>query len=104
MVAFQPRARPREPGRRGRCCVLRAGRLPCGAMAEAEAKPKGRPARNAAPEAPAGPQPCSACRATGRVFANRAGEQITVDCPWCQGSGSWEPGFDAQAAGVYPSA
>lgn len=74
-------------------------------MAETPAKPKGRrPARAKEPEPPAGPQPCSACRATGRVFANRAGEQIQVDCPWCAGTGTWEPGIDAQAAGVYPAA
>ncbi len=74
-------------------------------MAETPAKPRGRrPAKNAEPAEPAGPQPCSACRATGRVFANRAGEQISVNCPWCQGTGSWEPGYDAQAAGVYPGA
>lgn len=63
-----------------------------------------RPAIAKAPEEPAGPQPCSACRATGNVFANRAGEQVSVACPWCQGTGSWTPGLDAQAAGVFPGA
>jgi DnaJ-class molecular chaperone len=53
---------------------------------------------------PVGPQPCSACRATGNVFANRAEEQISVACPWCEGSGQWSPGLDAQASGVYPGA
>lgn len=74
-------------------------------MADSEAQPRGRrPARAKAPEPEAGPQPCSACRATGRVFANRAGEQVSVDCPWCAGTGTWEPGTDAQAAGIFPGA
>jgi DnaJ-class molecular chaperone len=67
-------------------------------MAETTAPTRGRrPARKEATEAPVGPQPCSACRATGRVFATRSGEQTSLPCPWCQGSGEWEPGFDAQA-------
>ena len=74
-------------------------------MAETKAPSSGRrPARSQAPEEPAGPQPCSACRATGRVFANREDGQISVPCPWCQGSGQWEPGYDAQAAAVHPAA
>lgn len=73
-------------------------------MAETSAPARnGRAASDDASEA-GGPQPCSACRATGRVFANREGGQIEVACPWCQGSGQWEPGFDAQAAAVHPAA
>ena len=73
-------------------------------MAESTDTPRsGRPARTKEPEV-VGPQPCSACRATGKVFANRAEEQISVDCPWCTGTGQWEPGLDAQAAGIYPGA
>lgn len=74
-------------------------------MADDDAQPKGRrPARAKAPEEPAGPQPCSACRATGKVFATRGEEQVSVACPWCGGTGTWEPGVDAQAAGVFPGA
>lgn len=57
-----------------------------------------------AAEQESGPQPCSACRATGKVFANRGEEQVSVDCPWCKGTGTWEPGYDAQEAGVFPGA
>ncbi|MDO9355617.1 MAG: hypothetical protein Q7T55_18085 [Solirubrobacteraceae bacterium] len=64
-----------------------------------------RPARDKAPQPEeTGPQPCSACRATGKVFAARGGEQVSVACPWCEGSGEWTPGLDAQAAGVFPGA
>lgn len=74
-------------------------------MADTNAPSRGRrPARSEASEEAAGPQPCSACRATGRVLANRGGEQVSVACPWCQGTGQWEPGYDAQAAGVHPGA
>lgn len=55
-------------------------------------------------DAAAQPQPCDACRATGKVFAARGGEQVSVDCPWCRGTAVWEPGYDAQAAGVFPGA
>ena len=51
-----------------------------------------------------GPQPCNVCRATGKVFAMRGEELVPVDCPWCQGTGTWEPGHDAQAAGVHSAA
>lgn len=75
-------------------------------MAETNAPARGRrPARSQeAEQEAAGPQPCSACRATGRVFANRDGGQIDVPCPWCQGTGEWQPGYDAQAAGTHPAA
>lgn len=64
-----------------------------------------RPQRRGAKEPePAGPQPCSACRATGKVFAGRDEDQVQVACPWCQGTGQWEPGYDAQAAAVFPAA
>lgn len=73
-------------------------------MADTPAPSRGRrPARSEAAQEAAGPQPCSACRATGRVISNFGGEATTVPCPWCQGSGQWEPGFDAQAA-AHPSA
>ncbi len=74
-------------------------------MPQPSENPRGRrPARDKAPEPPTGPQPCSPCRATGKVFATRGEEQVSVACPWCQGTGTWEPGYDAQAAGVFPGA
>jgi len=71
---------------------------------ESSAERPRRPARSKEPEAPVGPQPCNVCRATGKVFAMRGEELVPVDCPWCQGSGTWEPGHDAQAAGVHSAA
>jgi len=42
--------------------------------------------------------PCSACRGTGRVISNLGGTAQEVTCPWCEGSGRFLPGHDAQAA------
>lgn len=70
----------------------------------ADETPSRRPQRRGAAEPqPAGPQPCSACRATGNVFAGSGEDQVQVACPWCQGTGTWEPGYDAQAAGIFPA-
>ena len=44
------------------------------------------------------PQPCSACRATGKVISNLGGSPSEVTCPWCEGTGRFIPGHDAQAA------
>lgn len=63
-----------------------------------------RPKGTKQAEEQAGPQPCAPCRATGKVFATRAEEQVSVDCPWCKGTGLWEPGHDAQESGVFPGA
>lgn len=41
---------------------------------------------------------CTACRGTGRIVSGRGGEPHEVVCPWCGGSGRFEPGADAQAA------
>jgi len=49
------------------------------------------------PDAPAEPVPCSPCRATGKVISNLGGTPSTIDCPWCEGSGVFTPGHDAQA-------
>lgn len=46
------------------------------------------------------PQPCSACRGTGRVLAGKGEAQESLPCPWCKGTGDWVPGYDAQAARV----
>jgi DnaJ-class molecular chaperone len=39
---------------------------------------------------------CSPCRGTGRLVSNLGGEPHEVPCPWCGGSGRFEPGRDAQ--------
>lgn len=48
-------------------------------------------------EAPDAPQPCQPCTGTGKVISNLGGSPSTVDCPWCEGSGVFLPGHDAQA-------
>ncbi|MSX01895.1 MAG: hypothetical protein F2813_01905 [Actinobacteria bacterium] len=45
-----------------------------------------------------GPVPCSPCRGTGKLNSNSGGEPHAVDCPWCEGSGVFIEGHDAQAA------
>jgi DnaJ-class molecular chaperone len=42
--------------------------------------------------------PCSACRATGKVISGLGGTPHEVTCPWCEGTGRFIPGHDAQAA------
>ena len=44
------------------------------------------------------PPECSACRGTGSVISNLGGSPSTVTCPWCEGTGRFIPGHDAQAA------
>jgi DnaJ-class molecular chaperone len=39
---------------------------------------------------------CTPCRGTGRLVSNLGGEPHEVACPWCGGSGRFEPGRDAQ--------
>jgi hypothetical protein len=48
-------------------------------------------------DAPAEPVPCSPCRSTGKVISNLGGSPTTIDCPWCDGTGAYTPGHDAQA-------
>ncbi len=47
---------------------------------------------------PQGPVPCSPCRGAGKLNSNSGGEPHQVDCPWCEGSGVFIEGHDAQAA------
>jgi DnaJ-class molecular chaperone len=47
--------------------------------------------------APTEPQPCPACRGTGKVISNLGGSPSTVECPWCDGTGTLIPEHDAQA-------
>jgi DnaJ-class molecular chaperone len=42
---------------------------------------------------------CTPCRGTGRVSSSLGGEPHEVTCPWCDGTGRFQPGHDAQAAG-----
>jgi len=49
---------------------------------------------------PEDPDQCSACRGTGRLTSTLGGTPHDVDCPWCEGSGRFMPGHDAQAAGA----
>jgi DnaJ-class molecular chaperone len=47
---------------------------------------------------PYDPERCTACRGTGQVVSTLGGTPSTVTCPWCEGSGRFIPGHDAQAA------
>ena len=49
-------------------------------------------------DAASAPQPCAPCRGTGRLVSGLGGEPHTVTCPWCDGTGVFTPGHDAQAA------
>jgi DnaJ-class molecular chaperone len=49
------------------------------------------------PAESAEPRPCSPCRGTGRVISNLGGSPNEVACPWCEGTGTFIPGHDAQA-------
>ena len=43
------------------------------------------------------PGRCTACRGTGQVTSTLGGEPHPVTCPWCEGTGRFIPGHDAQA-------
>lgn len=51
----------------------------------------------AEPEDPAARAVCPPCRGTGTVVSNLGGAPSEEPCPWCGGTGHWEPGVDAQA-------
>jgi DnaJ-class molecular chaperone len=55
-------------------------------------------ASDTAPDAPGAPVPCAPCRGTGEVISNLGGAPSTITCPWCEGTGVYIPGHDAQAA------
>ena len=55
----------------------------------------GDASRDEDPDAPQ--RQCSACRGTGRVVSNLGGSPHEVTCPWCEGTGRFIPGHDAQA-------
>jgi DnaJ-class molecular chaperone len=50
------------------------------------------------PDENAEPRACSPCRGTGRVVSALGGTPREVTCPWCEGTGTFIPGHDAQAA------
>jgi DnaJ-class molecular chaperone len=50
------------------------------------------------PAEPHDPQRCTPCRGTGQVISGLGGTPQPVTCPWCEGSGRYQPGHDAQAA------
>ena len=44
----------------------------------------------------AGRGACSPCGGTGKVISSLGGEAREVTFPWCEGSGRFAPGHDAQ--------
>jgi DnaJ-class molecular chaperone len=50
------------------------------------------------PDEGAEPRQCTPCRGTGRVISNLGGSPHEETCPWCEGTGTFIPGHDAQAA------
>jgi hypothetical protein len=42
-------------------------------------------------------QECMPCGARGTLISKLGGQESTVQCPWCEGSGQRRPGIDAQA-------
>ena len=42
------------------------------------------------------PDRCRPCRGTGTLISNRGGTPHEVPCPWCDGTGRFQPGHDAQ--------
>ena len=55
--------------------------------------------RRGVSDQPLDPQACRPCRGTGPVISNLGGSPSTVTCPWCEGTGRYTPGHDAQARG-----
>jgi DnaJ-class molecular chaperone len=51
-------------------------------------------------QSPPAPQPCLACRQTGKVISGLGGTNTEVTCPWCEGTGVVDPAHDAQEAGA----
>jgi len=44
------------------------------------------------------PSACTACRGSGELVSGLGGEPHRVPCPWCDGTGRFDAGHDAQAA------
>lgn len=43
---------------------------------------------------------CRPCRGTGTVISGLGGTPREVTCPWCSGTGTFEPGRNAQETGA----
>ena len=41
---------------------------------------------------------CTPCRGLGKLISNKGGQAHEVTCPWCGGTGQFQPGHDAQAS------
>jgi len=41
-------------------------------------------------------QECMPCGGRGTLISKLGGQESTVQCPWCEGSGQRRPGIDAQ--------
>ena len=41
---------------------------------------------------------CTPCRGTGKLVSGLGGQPHEVTCPWCGGTGEFQPGRDAQQA------
>ncbi len=70
-------------------------------MATKQFSKRGAQARGISDDAPAEVGPCGPCRGTGKLLSSAAtgpelGEQHTVTCPWCDGTGTRIPDRDAQ--------
>jgi DnaJ-class molecular chaperone len=39
---------------------------------------------------------CTPCRGTGKLVSGLGGQPHEVTCPWCGGTGEFQPGRDAQ--------
>ena len=65
-------------------------------MADDDA-PAGESAADAGAEKPADDRgQCTPCRGTGKLISNLGGTPHDVVCPWCDGTGAFQPGRDAQ--------
>ena len=43
---------------------------------------------------------CTVCRGTGQLISNLGGSGHPVSCPWCEGTGAFQAGHDAQSSGA----
>ncbi len=51
-----------------------------------------------APVTPEDRSACSPCRGTGKVISGLGGTPHEVTCPWCEGTGRFQPEHDAVTA------
>ena len=53
----------------------------------------------ARPQEPEDRSTCTPCRGSGRLSSGLGGTQHEVSCPWCGGTGRFDPARNAQEAG-----